>query len=249
MEELRDYIHSFESDSKFEIAVVGSDIPQPIINMVGKVFGDNDVEVYDESLEDVEEELVLFKDEEIIATSPLEEVSDSLLLVNSDLYSTGTVSLDEIKTPDVIKELQEERFLLRGFPESNYEKLMLILMSRHIEKLSYTNDDSVHRASFQRLSRIQDEKGTHRVYKKLRESGAEVHVYGVPDLEPPEDWGLQVHRDENRDYVNYWFVVHRSPEEDMALLAVQESDNTWESLWTTDSEKVEKIDQFIKENY
>lgn len=245
MTQLRDYIYEFESDSTFEIAVVGSQIPQSIKNMVGKVFGENDVKVYEEQLEGVEEELVLFKDREIVATSPLTEVSESLLMVNSDFYRTGTIELNEITTPNVIKQLQGERFLLKGYPKSNYEKLMLILISRHIEKLSRCHDNSTHRASFQRLSRIKDEKGTHRIYQKLSENNSEVHIYGKPDWIPPVDWGLTVHKDSNNAYTDYWFVVHRSPKKEMALLAVQETGNTWEALWTMDPTQVKQIEQYI----
>lgn len=248
MRNLRDYIEEFDCNSQFEMAVVGPNIPDSIYRMIEKTFDRSEIEVYESSIEGVRNQLALFKDNEVIATSPLQEISDSLLMVNSYAYKTGTIGIDDVKAPDVIKRLENIRFSVRGPPKSNYEKLMLILISRHIEKLSYIHDDSVHRASFQDLSRIRDELGTQRIYRQLAED-KEVHVYGRPDWEPPEDWGLHIHGDTNRDYVNYWFVVHRSPEEDMALLAVQESDNTWDSLWTTDSERVEKIDQFIKENY
>lgn len=249
MSQLRDYIDYFDSNCTFEIAVVGTNVPDSIVNMVGKVFGDNSVEVYDGSIEGAEEELLLFRNGELVARSPLQEVSDSLLMVNSDLYKTGTADLEDIKTPDVIKELEGERFVLRGYPESNYEKLMLILISRHIEKLSYSNDDSVHRASFQWLSRINDEKGTHRVYQKLLESGTDVHVYGVPNWTKPDGWNINVHEDLEKDYIDYWFVTHRSPKNNMALLAVQTDDNTWDSLWTSEEHQVRKIENYIHQEF
>lgn len=249
MDELRDHIEKFSSPSKFEMAVVGPDIPDPIYNMVEKTFNGTNVKVYGASIEGVRDKLVLFEDMEVIATSALQEVADALLLVNSYAYTTGNIGLDELKVPDVIRELEGKRFILNGYPNSNYGKLMLILISRHIERLSYSHKESVHRAGFQQLSRLEDEQGTHRVYQKLSENGAEVHTYGLPDWTPPEEWGLNVHEDEGRDLIRYWFVIHRSPEKDMALLAVNNVDDLWDAIWTTDPEQVQEIEEHLINKY
>lgn len=248
MSDLDKYLSKFEDETNnFELAVVNSDIPDPIFRMIQNLFDGNEVDVVEDKFENIgDNKVVLTKNEDIIAKSPLDSLRDSLLMVNSDLYRTGTVGLDDLQTPDVIKELQNERFDLDGFPESNYEKLMLILISRHIEKLSYKREDAVHRSSFQRLSRIKDESGTEDVYRRLSESDTEVHAYGIPDWEPPEYWDLNIHRDVNREYYDYWFVIHRSDEEDMALLAVHKGDNNWDSVWTTDPEEVKELEQEVK---
>lgn len=55
--------------------------------------------------------------------------------------------MEEIELPEVIRTLTDTTFHVRGFPESNSEKLPLILISRHIERLSYEYGGT-HRASF-----------------------------------------------------------------------------------------------------
>jgi hypothetical protein len=230
------------------MAVVGPNIPDSIYRMIKKTFDRSEIEVYESSIEGVRNQLALFKYNEVIATSPLQEISDSLLMVNSYAYKTGTIGIDEVKAPDVIKRLENIRFSVRGPPKSNYEELMLILISRHIEKLSYIHEDSVHRASFQNLSRIRDEVGTQRIYKQLAEN-KEVHVYGRSDWIPPEDWGLNVHSENEEEVSKYWFVVHRSSEKDMALIAYQDERNLWDAVWTMDPNKVEEVEEHIIENY
>jgi hypothetical protein len=50
-----------------------------------------------------------------------------------------------------------------GSPASNSEKLPLIVISRYIEQLAWQHETGRLRSSFQRLSRLDDERGTRRV--------------------------------------------------------------------------------------
>jgi len=120
----------------------------------------------------------------VIARSTLDELLESVLLINSDLYKTGAIDLNEVTLPDVLSGLDEVPFRLRGYPHSNKEKLLLIVVSRVIERIAAEAGGGTLRASFQRLSRLQDERGTREVYETLGNSGVDVHVYGVGDADP-----------------------------------------------------------------
>lgn len=236
-----------DDESEFKIAVVASSRSEPYERMVGKLFDRQPVDVVDAEMPpDEGRSVALLKDEQVVAVSPLESLSDTILMVNSDLYMTGTISLEEVELPDVIEALADTTFHARGYPESNYEKLPLILISRYIEKLS-VNHGGVHRASFQRLSRIQDERGTKSVYEKLGAEEPVTHVYGVPDWLPPREMGVTVHAGYGGDWDHSWFVLHRSEDTAAALVAIETGVNDWVSRWTFDRSLVLDIEETVTE--
>ncbi|WP_256402759.1 DICT sensory domain-containing protein [Halorubrum salinum] len=254
-----------DPSKSLSLAVVGNTRPKPTERMVRSLFERQPVEVVTGEGDGVGEltdgdlelsgspesaecdRVVLFDDGEIVAESPLSELEATILHVNSDLYITGAVDVDQIELPDVIRGLADTTFHVRGFPESNSEKLPLILISRHVERLSHEHGGT-HRASFQRLSRIHDERGTANVYRKLGESAADIHVYGVPDWVPPREAGLKLHGGYEVDYERTWFVVHRSEAEAAALVAIEVGTNEWLGEWTFDRDRVEAVETAIKEN-
>jgi len=246
---LREYVGEDDEASKFSIAVVNESRPEALEGMVRKLFARQPVEITEADEDRFDDDsAVLLRDGEVVASSSLDVLSKTLLLVNSDLYTTGTVSLEETRFPDVIAELSGTTFDVRGYPESDYEKMPLILISRHIELLSYRNGGT-HRASFQRLSRIQDERGTRNVYRRLGSSGADTHVYGVPDWTPPREFGVKIHGGYETDHTSAWFVVHVSDEEKAALVALETASNRWKGRWTFDADEVADIEESIKEYY
>jgi len=239
-----------EPRHRYEIAVVNSSYPESVKRMVEKLFDRQPANIVESEAEEGSESeadrVLLLRDGEVVATSPLEELTGTVLLVNSDLYMTGSVELEEIQLPDVIAELSGTMFHVRGYPESHHEKMPLILISRYIERLSYANGGT-HRASFQRLSRIDDEKGTRNVYAKLSSAGVNTHVYGVPDWIPPREANLTVHAGYGADFDSTWFVIHRSDDEAAALVAIEIAPNEWVGRWTFDPEKVVEIEETVKE--
>ncbi len=66
------------------------------------------------------------------------------------------------------------------------------------------------RSSFQRLSRIDDELGTRRVYERLGGTGVDAHPYGVPDA-PPTGLDATIHGGRSVDFTDSWFVVFEPP--------------------------------------
>jgi len=226
------FIHSGETRD-LSLAVVNRTRPQPIQNMLEDTFGEETVEV---------EELD-------VATSPLEELESEILMVNSDLYITGAKALGDVDLPSVIANLTETPFRVRGYPVSDSEKLPLIMISRYIEQLAWQHETGRLRSSFQRLSRLDDERGTRRVYRTLGETDLDVHVYGVPDWLPPETFPGVIHAGYHGEFRSSWFVVHHAENADVqtaALIAERVGDNEWEALWTFEDERVSAINRYIE---
>ncbi|MFB6221485.1 MAG: DICT sensory domain-containing protein, partial [Halolamina sp.] len=234
------------------LVLVNRNQPEQLRSMLEGAFERQPVQVTETTAAEYPENTVLLLDGEgeVLAESPLDVVSESLLFTNSDAYITGSTSLEETDLPDVISGLEDVTFHLRGYPQSDKEKLLLIAVSRHIERIAWNRDGGTLRSSFQRLSRIRDEVGTERVYRRLGESGVDVHVYGVDDGGTPEGLGLTIHAGDIEDYRDSWFVVHRPPnpehEDAIALLAIQDENGVWDGFFTRNTEEVLAIDDHIK---
>jgi DICT domain-containing protein len=106
------------------------------------------------------------------------------------------------------------------------------MISRYIEQLAWQHETGRLRSSFQRLSRLDDERGTRRVYRTLGETDVDVHVYGVPDWLPPETFVV--------------FHAEDAAARTAALVAEKVSDNEWEALWTFDDDWVRAVNRYIE---
>ena len=214
---------------------------------------------------EIENLVLLMEGDEVVAGSTLAELGDAVLFVNSDLYVTGSRSLSDVELPSVISGLDDATFTLRGYPESNRQKLLLITISRFIERVAWLSGDGTLRSSFQRLSRIDDEIGTRNVYERVTGTGVDTHLYGVAD-ELPRDLDAVIHAGDDRDFTDSWFVVYRpsegpkrvesDPDSDLergieggvALLAVETDPRTWRGLWTFDAERVSRVNRYVERN-
>jgi hypothetical protein len=138
------------------LAVVNRTRPRPIQEMLEELFAEQHVDVEELDVPDAEADVVLLLDDdrEVIASSPLQALEEELLLVNSDLYVTGTRALEDVTMPAVLEGLAETPFRVRGYPAAHSEKLPLIAISRYIERLAWEHGAGRLRSSFQRLSRL-----------------------------------------------------------------------------------------------
>lgn len=231
------------------LVVVNRTVPRPLQTMLEDLFADQPITVETAVIDDEDDDMVyLVADGELLATSPLQALQDCLLLVNSDLYVTGDGGFEDLQLPAVIERLENVRFSVRGYPASDKEKLLLIIISRYIERLALTGDGGTFRASFQRLSRIEDEHGTGHVYERLAGADTAVHVYGVPDWVPPRSLDVVTHAGWGADFRDSWFTVYRPAGDGRhaALLAVQGETGVWDALWTFDPEAVVELDAYIQ---
>lgn len=212
----------------------------------------------------VENLALLIEGDEVVAGSTLDALGDAVLFVNTDLYTTGSRSLDEIDLPSVITGLNGTTFRLKGYPESNRQKLLLVTISRFIESAAWRAGAGTLRSSFQRLSRLTDELGTRRVYENVTDAGVDTHLYGVPD-DPPTALDAAIHGGRSADFTDSWFVVFTPPDGPssvdgagsdlergirggVGLLAVETSPRVWEGAWTFDADRVARIDGYIERN-
>lgn len=234
--------------AELTLVVANREAPKPLSEMVAALFENQSVDVTERQLPDAERDTVyLLEDDTLRASSPLAELQETILLVNSDLYITGAREPEDVSLPAVIEALEGVRFRLAGYPESDKEKLLLITLSRYIERLALEGTGTL-RSSFQRLSRLEDEYGTRSVYRRLASSPTETHVYGVPDSRPDID-DLVVHAGRSDPYRRSWFVVFVPEDPDTrhaALIAYERRPNSWDGVWTFDPQKVTEFADFLR---
>ncbi|WP_225333427.1 DICT sensory domain-containing protein [Halomicrobium urmianum] len=232
------------------LTVVNRDEPEPVVRMLKRMVDAPDVTVREaEPPECGPANFVLLEgdaDEQRLAVSTIADVGDSVLMVNSDLYVTGTRSLDEVDTPDVLAGLHGTTFTVAG-----KQKMLLIELSRHVEALAHRSAGSTIHAGFQSLSRIDDERGTRRVYERLVEAGVDVHLYGVPDAVPDLPGDAHVHANDAEEIRRTWFVVNADcpPDVKAALVAEESGPNEWTGVWMFDPETVDRIAAYLAETY
>jgi hypothetical protein len=245
---IRDF---FDDVSRGDVSLVtvNRTHPEPVQELLADAFDTQSVDLAERSLPQDDDDFVALRREgRVTAVSPLRKLMQSFLLVNADRFKTGTKGFDD-DIPDVLKGMDETLFDLRGYPASNKEKLLLILISRHIERLAYEAGEGTIRSTFQQLSRLEDELGTKKVYERLAGRTVDVHVYGVPDKMPG---GLDVtaHGGTSGEYRNSWCVVFRPPEgHGAALIAHQQEPNRWEGFWTYDGDTVARADRYLARSF
>ncbi|WP_432765052.1 DICT sensory domain-containing protein [Halobaculum litoreum] len=241
------------------LAVLRRDGGTPLDSMLRRLFADQPVSVGADAARgaaattDADDVAVLVEDGEVLASSPLAALERAVLLVNSDLYTTGTLPLADADLPAVLTELADVPFRLRGYPLAHKEKLLLIAMSRQIElRAARAGAGEIH-SSFQQLSRIDDEVGTRRTYRRLAASGAAVHVYGEPDWDPESALDVTAHTGYGAGYSDSWFVVFDPPADavgphttPVALLALETEPRVWRGIWTFRPEAVAELAAVIR---
>lgn len=250
IEPFQSFVDRAESPER-SLVVVNRTEPDQIRAMLDDLFADQRVDVADVEVPDEAEDLVVLVEEgRWVAASPLSDLERTILLVNSDIYVSGSQGLDGLEVPEVITHLDEVPFELAGYPESLKEKFLLITVSRHIEHAAWTADGGTLRSSFQRLSRIDDETGTCDVYERLGASeGLDVHVYGVPDWIPDREFGVVAHGGYAPAFRRVWFVVFvpDDPEADhAALVAVERGPRDWRGFWTYRPDLVREINRHVE---
>ena len=234
------------------LAVVDRGQPDPVYELFVETFGDLEIDLRrTDGWGDGESTVVLLEDGEIVAASPMDALRDAVLLVNSDLYTTGTGGVDKYEAPSVLRALDDAVYTFRGFPASAKEKLILIVMSRYIERHALEIGEGRLDVAFQKLSRMDDEYGTKRIYERLSDVGVDLHVYGVPDVSPPDRDGMTVHTGRTERYRRTWFVVYDPPAgaEPVALVSVETERNTWRGMWTYNDERVGAIRDRVTEAF
>lgn len=237
-------------DREKSLSVINREEVNPIQRLLEDMFDADAVSIVDGGGDPAgPADMVLLHDEErpAVATSTLQSIEQSLLMVNSDLYITGTRSLSDIDTPDVVVNLDDVTFSVAG-----KQKFLLIHISRHIEAIAHETEGGVLHSGFQELSRLTDERGTERAYRDVADRGVDVHVYGRPDWDDPLDRPITIHAHEAGEIPNSWFVVHDGNGDDdrkAALVAVETGPNEYRGFWTFETEIVDDVLAYIDRTY
>ncbi|VTT87373.1 unknown [Halorubrum sp. DM2] len=250
-ESLRSFFDELESPDR-HLVLLNRSSPDPVLGLLDSLLDGQSVSIGEAASDGAGDDVVaLIEDGTVIARSSLDELLESVLLINSDLYKTGAIELDDVALPDVFRGLDEVPFRVRSYPASNKEKLLLIIISRVIERIAAEHGDGTLRASFQRLSRIDDERGTRSVYERVAGTDVDVHVYGVGDVESLSTLPVTVHSGTSYPYRRSWFVVFTPPDggdgDHVALLALEDEPNVWDGFWTFRPELVARIERYIAE--
>ena len=217
-------------DSDWSAQVVNRTDPEPVQTMAEGLYDGLDIETSETELDGLDDDLFLvLRDGRVVASSPLGILKDTLLMVNVDRYRTGTQLVGEIDVPDVILELSDTVFSLEALGQQT----------------------GTLRSSFQRLSRLDDERGTLEFYEQLGQTeGVETHVYGVPDWEPPAELGVNCHEVVDDEIRESWVVVYRTETaQSVAMVAIKTGRNTWDGYWTFDTDEIRAIDRYITQTF
>ncbi|MFB6251909.1 MAG: DICT sensory domain-containing protein [Halobellus sp.] len=246
---LRQFLDDAEHPDR-SLVVINRTAPDPVQQMLEGIFDGQSVDVDELELPEGEDDQVLVVEgDDVIASSPLRDLQNSILFVNSDLFITGTRGIEEIELPSALRGLDEIPFYLQGYPESNSEKLLLILISRYIERTAWEEGAGTLRTSFQNLGRIEDELGTNEVYTRVDQTDVDVHVYGTPGWEPSPEMDITIHAGYGQDFRESWFVVFSPPDRSdshTALLALEEDPNEWVGFWTFRKSMIDRLNGYIE---
>jgi len=219
----------------------------PVSARLNQLFDTEQVTVTDGDA-DQTAEVIASRDGRVVATSSVDTLLRSLLLINSDVYITGSRSVAEATLPDVLAALYHIPFQLQGYPDSDSEKLLLIAVSRCIERRAIEAGAGTFRVGFQQLSRLVDEPGTTEVYEQLAATDVDVHAYGVGDVSVPDRLGVTAHTGDSALHRQGWFVIFEpatAAVEPMALYALARGANSWEGFWTYTPERIAAISDVV----
>jgi hypothetical protein len=248
---LSDFFES-RGSPEWSVQIVNRTDSDPVQRMIEDLFEGLSIDVSNMDFPEQDDDLLmLLRDGDVVKTSSFDAIKNTLLMVNSDLYRTGGTALEDIDPPDVITQLSDTLFRLRGYPESNTEKLVLTLISRYIEYRAWVQEAGTLRTSFQRLSLLDEEQGTRDVYDRLGDcSSLDVHVYGIPDWDPPETLGVTIHGVSDEEIAQHWFVIYEGDDRPgVAMLAVEVGSNEWHGFWTFDQNEIGRINQYVRQAY
>lgn len=242
------------SDSpRQSLVVVNRTEVDPVQALLEEAFAGQAVAIEEMAFpSDASNVVALVRENEVVATSSLPTVMNACLLVNGDLYRTGLSGIEKHEAPAIITALDETVFELRGFPASNKEKLLLIIVSRFIERLALERGSGRLRATFQRLSRIGQELGTRGVYGRLSDADVELHLYGQDDGLLPDGVTATVHTGTHEGYRRSWcvsYVPEDPADRHAALVAIQIGHNAWRGTWTYDADRVREVDRILEEEF
>lgn len=267
-ESLIGFVDEVDSTDK-TLLVLNRRKPKPLVDILSEAFENQTVSVRERQIPEGTDDVVcLVHDGKVTAMTTLSALEKAFLMVNVDRYRTGTRQSELGTFPRVLTGLDDVEFTVSGFPDSTKEKLILIVISRFIEHRALNYGSGELHSTFQRLSRLDDEYGTRRIYEAIAATDVDTHVYGVED-DPSavRNMDITVHEGRSEPYRRSWVVVftpdgepadstgnwatpqNRDDSGHVALVAIETGPNVWRSIWTYDTARVERIQTFVRERF
>jgi len=252
---LRQFIERVEGESR-TLTVVDRQASDIVQDMLDDLFEEQPVDVVEDGGPDAVpgDTVVVSRRDGSAFSSSLESLQNAILFVNSDTYISGARDLEAVDTPAAILGLADTVFTVEGYPDTRKQKFLLIELSRYIEARAWDHGVGELHSSFQYLSRLRDERGTHDVYRSLGETDVDVNIYGIEDTTVPSDIDANVYSDhDDEDLRRAWFVVYTHPsdqDESAALVCYRlpgedGAVGPWKGFWTFDPDRIEDVRRYI----
>jgi hypothetical protein len=180
---------------------------------------------------------VLHEDGEFLAACGLEELGAAVDPARA-FASPDTAAAD---TPALLDAIDQSTF-------REYGKRRMILASRDVEKRAWRVRSPALHVGFQEFRRLRTQLD---LYRRLAEE-LTVHLYGVPDWEPPID-DLQLHGYSASELRDHWFVVYEEGETDAAgtctILAQERESNAYSGFWTSRRPVADRLINRLRTEY
>lgn len=132
---------------------------------------------------------------------------------------------------------------------TSYDTEQMLYASREIEDRARRMGGGTLHAGFQRFSIMATQQP---IYTDLARRGLTIHAYGVPDVAPPDLGAGHTHASETDEIATMWFVVFDGggdSSQKSALLAEEQSDETFYGAWTYDAVIVNRILEYLEQTY
>ncbi|MFB6087475.1 MAG: DICT sensory domain-containing protein [Haloarculaceae archaeon] len=203
---LREIIAGVEGTRR-TLSLCNVDAPGEALDAIGGFFDPQHVAIRWTTTEDgVPKNVAILHDgDEFVAASGLRAVYE---YVDPAVGANTATDIEDVDVPDVVRGIDDTTF-------SDYGKQRMIIASREIEKAAWRAGRGTLHAGFQRLSLVASQR---RIYEKLA-ADLDVHLYGVPDAEPPP-LDATVHGHDADEIAASWFVVHDGDGENDAKCAL-----------------------------
>jgi hypothetical protein len=155
---------------------------------------------------------------------------------------SGTLGVADAEYEEFLTHLKETTF------QSN-DKREMLYSTREIEDRAHRVGTGTIHAGFQRCSLMADQKT---VYTQLARTRLDVHVYGVPDITPPDLGDAEIHTSHSDEIAETWFVVFDGGGDDAqktALVAEETQDGQFTGIWTYNPTIVDRILEYLHATY
>ena len=229
------------NDHEKELIVFNSDSDEGIVEELRGYFQSQNVRIDAVTTASgrPEDFAVLSDRDTVLSTVGLWTLRELLDGVATDQETTGVA---DANYEPILGHLKETTF-------TAYDTEQMLYTSREIEDRARRVGEGAIHAGFQRLSLLAEQAS---IYTDLAARGLDVHAYGTPDQPPPEIDGVSAHAVDNAEIAETWFVVFDGGGTDSqksALLAEQQSDDSFYGAWTYDPTIVDSILDHLETAY